>query len=140
MESKRTRSVKRKDEAKGRVLKGALKRSRAILESSGEEEVDLDLPTEILENSKMAETLEAIREMSRVVADGMNKQMEGLNRQMELMRVREEANDERYRALVEGQQKYHREDTETLAAQKKSVQRRNRLEADRLNDFQILME
>ena len=117
MESKRTRSVKRKDEAKGRVLKGALKRSRAILESSGEEEVDLDLPTEILENSKMAETLEAIREMSRVVADGMNKQMEGLNRQMELMRVREEANDERYRALVEGQQKYHREDTETLAAQ-----------------------
>ena len=110
MDIKQTRSVKRKAKAQGELLKGAIKRSRSILESSGEVNGELELPKEFFEDSMMAEAMEAIRQMGEAMVENMN-------RQMEFIREREVANAERYKQLVEGQQRFHREDTEVLATQ-----------------------
>ena len=110
MENRNTRSVKRKAKAQGEIMKGTIKKARAILESSGEVGRELELPREIFEGSMMADAMEAIKEMGQAMVENMN-------RQLEIARDREDANAERYRQLVEGQQRFHREDTEVLATQ-----------------------
>ena len=54
------------------------------------------------------EGVEALREFGRVMAESMD-------RQFDEQRRREENSIERYKELVEGQMKTHREDAETLA-------------------------
>ena len=90
-------------------MKTVIKKAKIILESLGEEPVDLELPEEI-KDSGMADIAEMVREMGRLM-------IENTNRQLEIQREREEVNIERFKALIEGQQKTHREDAEVLADQ-----------------------
>ena len=61
------------------------------------------------DNRKMTE-MEVVREMGRVM-------METVNRRIEVQREEREKNEDRYRQLVEEQQRSHREDTNTLTGQ-----------------------
>ena len=76
---------------------------------------------DIIEDSEMADAMEAVRQLGQAMLENMNRQMDYMREREEASaeraREREDANAERYRDLVEGQQRFHREDTETLASQ-----------------------
>ena len=108
MEEKSTRAVKRKAVERAEIVKRAVGKARATFESSGEEE--LTLPTSIVENSKMADTKEIVKELGEFVTANLSDQLT-------LLREREERHAEQYRELVDEQRKSHREDAETLATQ-----------------------
>ena len=120
--------AKRKAE-KTVTIQGALKKTKtAIIESLGEE--DVELSSDIRDKASiMAENAEAIRDVGRIVAETLARQAE-LQREREeaimlrqrereeenlvRQREREEANIEKFKELIEGQQKFHREDAEQL--------------------------
>ena len=115
MESRHTRSVKRKAVAKADQVKGALKKAKRVIESIEGEERDLELPEELATNSiTMAEMNELIRDLSRTLAESLNAQIEA---QREFQRAREEATEERFREIIQGQNDHHRRDTEVLASE-----------------------
>ena len=115
MDNRNTRTAKRKALEKGDRVRGALKRAREVIESVEGEERELELPQELATNSlTMGEAGEAIREMGRVMMETLTAQLEA---QREFQREREETNSERFRELIEGQNRQHREDAETLASE-----------------------
>ena len=69
----------------------------------------------------MAENAEAVRDMGRMLAEAIGRQAEMFREREDAnsarLRNREEATLERFKELVEGQQRYHREDAEQLTAQ-----------------------
>ena len=100
MEKRKGRT--RQEAKKTEVLKSALTKARATVESfQGEvEKGACKDPT--------MEAVEAIQDFGRVMAESMN-------RQFDEQRRREENTVERYKELVEGQMRTHREDAEILA-------------------------
>ena len=115
MDNRNTRTAKRKALEKGDRVRGALKRAREVIESVEGEERELELPQELATNSlTMGEAGEAIREMGRVMMETLTAQLEA---QREFQREREETNSERFRELIEGQNRQHREDAEALASE-----------------------
>ena len=77
MEVKNTRLVKRKALEKGEKVCGALKKAKTVIDSIEGEEVELELPGNIsLSTITMADNIEAMREMGRVMMEGLNRQLE----------------------------------------------------------------
>ena len=111
MERQNTRSVKKRALQRGEQVKGALKKAKAVIESLEGEE--FELPQNIEKNSiTMAEGNNTIGELGRLLMENMNTQMAA---QREFQRERDEVNGERFRELVEGQNRHHRRDAEILA-------------------------
>ena len=82
--------------------------TKTVIESiEGEERLSQEVATNSI---TMAEADEAIREMGRVM-------MENLSTQLEVQREREATNIERFRELIEEQNRCHRDDTEILASE-----------------------
>ena len=120
-DSKRAnRAAKRSEETSSEPLTEVLAATREVIESSGEGDKELVIP-KISEDSKMEETKTAIKELGRLMIQNTNElgrlMIQNTNDQIQRMREREEANIERYKQLLEGQSKYHRQDTENLAEQ-----------------------
>ena len=86
-----------------RVVKRALRKTRATVASLQGEE----LKDKFNCKDTTMEGVEAIQEFGRVMAESMNRQFDEQKR-------REENTEERYRELLEGQMKTHREDSEIL--------------------------
>ena len=91
------------------VTEGVGGSAESVVESLGEG--DLVLAESSSRDSTM-EGIEALREFGRVMAENMNRQMQ---EQKEINKEREERNLEKYKTLVEGQIKGHREDAEIIA-------------------------
>ena len=124
-DSRRTRAEKRGEVKSSEALIGAVRTTRAVIESSGEGEQELEIPEDSSEDSKMENNLEAVKEMGRLMGDCMNRQIdvqrERDNKNEERYRQREEKTEERFRQLIKEQQRSHREDTEVLAGQFKRM-------------------
>ena len=115
MEVKNTRLVKRKALEKGEKVCGALKKAKTVIDSIEGEEVELELPGNIsLSTITMADNIEAMREMGRVMMESLNRQLEA---QRDYNREREEITVERFREMMEGQNRSHREGTDILATE-----------------------
>ena len=77
MKVKNTRLVKRKALEKKEKVRGALKKAKTVIDSIEGEEVELELPGNIsLSTITMADNIEAMREMGRVMMESLNRQLE----------------------------------------------------------------
>ena len=104
-------------EAKPKTSKVPSGRAENIHKSQGEATMESKLPKEGIGDSRMTESIALALEIGKLLLENANRQIENNNRQIDFLKKSELANMGRFKELIEGQQRAHKQDVKILVDQ-----------------------
>ena len=104
-------------EAKPKTSKVPSGRAENIHKSQGEATMESKLPKEGIGDSRMTKSIALALEIGKLLLENANRQIENNNRQIEFLKKSELANMGRFKELIEGQQRAHKQDVKILVDQ-----------------------